>query len=260
MIDGIKVFGQWRYNTDGVDIVNSKNIVVRNSFIHSFDDTITIKGIDRYALVSNEDMLFENNILWCDWGKTCEIGLETATPEIKNIIFRNSDVLRGGNTVCDIQNGDCAQVSNITFEDLRIELEGSYTEQELQTDEDAPYSKRDTLDVAHVLMISNKRFRTHDLYVDIGFNPIVTELTETDPRFASIRDILVKNITVYADDAVIAARGKKCIRISIKRDHMTSDYRNITVDGITLNGERVLPEEMEYSGYGIDISEVLTVK
>ena len=43
-IDGINVFGQWRYNTDGIDIVNSKGVVIRNSFVHSFDDTITIKG------------------------------------------------------------------------------------------------------------------------------------------------------------------------------------------------------------------------
>lgn len=39
-IDGINVFGQWRYNTDGIDIVNSNGIVIRNSFVHSFDDTI----------------------------------------------------------------------------------------------------------------------------------------------------------------------------------------------------------------------------
>lgn len=260
VIDGIKVFGQWRYNTDGIDLVNSKNIIVRNSFIHSFDDTITVKGIDRYASFSCEDMLFENDVLWCDWGKTCEIGLETAAPEFKNITFRNCDVLRGGNTVCDIQNGDCAQVSNILFEDIRVELEGFYTEQELQTDEDAPYSKKNTLDVTRVLMISNKRFRTHDLYVDIGFDPIATELSDSDPRFASVKDVTVRNITLYADKAVLAARGKKCVRISINRDHLTSEYRNITVDGITLNGERVLPCEMEYSARGVEITEVLTVK
>ena len=109
-IDGIKVFGQWRYNTDGIDIMNSQRIAIRNSFVHSFDDTIVVKGIDRYASYSNTDMLFENCVLWCDWGNTCEIGLETNCPEYKNIIFRNCDILRAGTVACDIQNGRLSSI------------------------------------------------------------------------------------------------------------------------------------------------------
>ena len=127
-IDGINVFGQWRYNTDGIDVVNGKRVTVKNSFVHSFDDTITVKGIDQYCFENNTDMLFENCVLWCDWGKTLEIGLETNCVEYKNITFRNIDVLRGGNTTCDIQNGDCADVHDIVFEDIRIELESFYTQ------------------------------------------------------------------------------------------------------------------------------------
>ncbi|MBQ2273030.1 MAG: hypothetical protein II337_06190, partial [Clostridia bacterium] len=59
-IDGIKVFGQWRYNTDGIDIVNSQNITIRNSFVHSFDDTIAVKGIDRYKTECNRHILVED--------------------------------------------------------------------------------------------------------------------------------------------------------------------------------------------------------
>ena len=34
-IEDIKVFRQWRYNADGIDIVNPQNINIENSFIHS---------------------------------------------------------------------------------------------------------------------------------------------------------------------------------------------------------------------------------
>ena len=78
MLDNIKVFGQWRYNTDGIDIVNSQNITVKNTFVHSFDDTICIKGIDRYIHADCEYILVENCVLWCDWGRCCEFGFETA--------------------------------------------------------------------------------------------------------------------------------------------------------------------------------------
>ena len=47
-IDNVKIVGQWRYNTDGIDIVNSENVFIENSFIRSFDDTITIKAIYDY--------------------------------------------------------------------------------------------------------------------------------------------------------------------------------------------------------------------
>ena len=92
-IDNIKVFGQWRYNTDGIDMVNSKNILIKDSFVHSFDDTIVIKGIDRYFDTSNENITVDNCTLWCDWGKTCELGIETSCREYKNIAFKNCNIL-----------------------------------------------------------------------------------------------------------------------------------------------------------------------
>ena len=81
-----KVFGQWRYNNDGVNIVNSKNITVKNSFVHSFDDSITIKGIDRYAETDNENILSENCVLWCDWGKLWKSVLKPPAEDTKTLL------------------------------------------------------------------------------------------------------------------------------------------------------------------------------
>lgn len=36
--------------------------------------------------------------MWCDWGRTMEIGLETECPAYQNIVFRDCHVIRGGNT------------------------------------------------------------------------------------------------------------------------------------------------------------------
>ena len=40
----IKVTAAWRYNTDGIDICNSQHVRIHDCFIHSFDDTIVLKG------------------------------------------------------------------------------------------------------------------------------------------------------------------------------------------------------------------------
>lgn len=257
VIDGVKVFGQWRYNTDGVDIVNSNNIIIRNSFIHSFDDTITIKGIDRYDRYSNYDMLFEHNVLWCDWGKTCEIGLETAAPEYKNIVFRDCDLLRAGNTACDIQNGDNADVHDISFEDIRIELERFYTKPVLQSNQEMVYDAKDSLEVALVMRVSNKRFR--EMYHFLKPGDLESEIKIGDLRFAAVHNITYKDIKVYCDEQLFEEYGTKILNFVVENEIPTSDYSNFVVENLSVNGIKVLAPDirMSFKKVGFDI---LTMK
>lgn len=69
-ICNIKAIGHWRPNTDGVDIVNSSYVTVRDSFLRTFDDTVTLKGIDRYQHLNVEHISVQNCVLWCGWGRT----------------------------------------------------------------------------------------------------------------------------------------------------------------------------------------------
>ena len=43
-IDGIKLIGFWRYNADGIDMVNSRKVTISNCFIRAYDDNIVVKG------------------------------------------------------------------------------------------------------------------------------------------------------------------------------------------------------------------------
>ena len=244
-IDGIKVFGQWRYNTDGIDIVNSEGIVIRNSFVHSFDDTIVVKGIDRYASYSNKDMLIENCVLWCDWGKTCEIGLETNCPEYDNIIFRNCDILRAGNTACDIQNGDCADVHDILFEDIRVELEDFYTPAMLQPEQSIVYDKHNELEIPAIINIVNTRFRKKYDFMDGMQSAMPYEKQPGDKLFASVRNITFKDIQVYCDEKIFErVNPKEAIWLIVRNTIDTSTYSDITIDNISMNGKCLAREEM----------------
>lgn len=242
--DGVNVFGQWRYNTDGIDIVNSRRVTVRNSFVHSFDDTITVKGIDRYAYESNKDILVENCVLLCDWGRTCEIGLETNCEEYSNITFRNCDVVRGGNTVCDIQNGDCAEVHHITFENIRVELESFYTPEVYQATQEMTYDKKHELYASAIVCISNPRFR--DTYAFLGMDGASPyTLSSEDPRFASVHDVSVKDITIYCDEKLLAARiCRDIVVIDAINTVETAEFRDITVENIVINGKRIAKADM----------------
>ena len=239
-VDGVSVFGQWRYNTDGADIVNSQDIIIRNSFIHSFDDTITIKGIDRYADTNCERILAENCVLWCDWGKTCEIGIETACREYKDITFRNCDILRAGNTALDIQNGDCAEVSNITFENITVEYNAFDTEAVYQASDEMLYGKENTVTYPALVSISNHRFRNPGNTAAWGVPGELLAKVDLDGITpGGVRDVTVKNVRVYYDELLPRVNGKYYTPIYIHSVLENVVYENIALSGISVNGEPV---------------------
>jgi hypothetical protein len=124
LIDNIKLIGEWRYNADGIDLVNSKNITIRNSFIRSFDDGIVIKGLkEAYSEQHNsiENIAVDNCVLWNDWGRALELGAETVTDTMKNITFSNCYIPHFTTVAMDIQNCDRGYIKNIRFENISIE-------------------------------------------------------------------------------------------------------------------------------------------
>lgn len=257
-IDGINVFGQWRYNTDGIDIVNCQRITIKNSFVHSFDDTVTIKGIDRYAWESNRDILVEHCVLWCDWGRTCEIGLETAAPEYANITFRDCDILRAGSVACDVQNGDSAEVHDVTFENIRIELETFYTKHCMQKSEDQRYDPAQMpIEIAKVLYVGNKRFREIYDFLDIAAE--ASTLRPGDPLYASVSGVTVKDVAIYCPSELVEKFGAECATLHVQNMIPTTTYRNISVENITLNGRRLNANDMKIMLDGVE-PDALTVK
>jgi hypothetical protein len=123
-IDNIKLIGFWRYNADGIDFVSSSNCTVKNCFVRAFDDNIVIKGLvstydDKHRIIEN--IKVDNCVLWNDWGRALEIGVETVADTIRNVSFTNCYIPRFTFIAMDIQNGDRAWVKNVRFENIYIE-------------------------------------------------------------------------------------------------------------------------------------------
>lgn len=118
-IDGVKIIG-CRGNADGIDVCGSRRVHVQNCFIRTYDDSFVVKGFDTGNV---EDLLFEKSVLWNDMARPIEIGVEIRCEKLHNVIFRDIDVIH--NLTCypifGIHHGDRAQLSEIHFENIRIE-------------------------------------------------------------------------------------------------------------------------------------------
>ena len=134
--DNIKILNSNMINDDGVDIANSRNVIVRDSFIRCQDDVIAVKGMDASGLPC-ENILIEDCMLWNDWANVIRIGYECETPYMKNIIMRNCDVVHHAfrykepkrfwaNTVFFLQPSNNMLISDILFEDIRIHADGQF--------------------------------------------------------------------------------------------------------------------------------------
>lgn len=120
-INNVKMVGMWSGSTDGLDVVNSQNITLTNSFLRNSDDNVTIKGFVPFTHENNENIHVENCVLWCDWGVSLQIGAEVCADYYRNITFKNCDIIHAAHAAMSFQSGGYADISNVRYEDIRVE-------------------------------------------------------------------------------------------------------------------------------------------
>ena len=122
-IHNIKVISD-QASDDGIDVVRTKKIRISNSFIRTKDDCIVIKAHLNYPKeVAVDGVLAEDCVFWnALWGNALEIGFELNAAEVKNIVFRNSDIIHvEAGAAISIHNAGKGHVKNVIFENIRIE-------------------------------------------------------------------------------------------------------------------------------------------
>ena len=187
-VDNIKIVGQWRYNTDGIDLVNTRDVIVRNSFIRSFDDTVTIKGIyDHQECIEN--ITVDNCVLWCGWGHTCELGIETQATEYKNIYFKNCDLIHNQGPALAIPNGHNAVIHDVHFEHMNVEFQADTLPSIIQDGDDSKYDVSEKKYSAVLIALTNHLFPGFFL-AENGYK------IEQCPTLGRIFEIYFENIKV----------------------------------------------------------------
>ena len=128
-IDGVHIVGQWRYNSDGIDICGCENVAIRNSFIRSFDDAIALRdgGLEHGTTpVPSRDIVCENCLLWSDWGSNFKAqigGTRDALIErvsVTNCVFSHIDT--GGVILAARPGGPNGIVRDILIENIEYDF------------------------------------------------------------------------------------------------------------------------------------------
>ncbi len=252
-IRNVKIIGCWRYNSDGIDMHNCEDVLIENCFLRTYDDSICVKGMDCYYDGDVEAAVYEaihhggeiydtfrhvrvrKCVIWNDWGRALEIGAETRAEEISDVLFEDCDIIHLTNDVLDCQNVDYADVHDVTWRNIRIQLDDPIPEPKLQRADDEIYEEGDR-DYAPPMLCAGvsyhpeysaggtRRGRNHHLtFEDVDIYGRQTPLL----RFfgygpeAMTADILVKNVRfngvpIAESGKYVLEIGDFCERVTIK--------------------------------------------
>jgi hypothetical protein len=120
----------WGRYSDGIDLLGCKHVLVEDVFVRSEDDSICIKS-NKFGYCGDvEDILIRDSVIWNGLsGNAIDIGYETDTDHIRDITFRNLDIIRTDKpkeswwrrSALSIHHAGNSAISGVRFEDIRIE-------------------------------------------------------------------------------------------------------------------------------------------
>lgn len=220
-IENVNVVGLWKYNNDGIDFINSRNIRVKDCFIRSFDDSMCMKGITAFSDMSVENVQISGCTFWCDWGKNIDIGLATACEQMTNIVWEDCDIIHGNGTCITISNGQWADIHDIRYQNIRVEYAYGTEPMVLQKIEEQIYQSNGMTAVASLISITDQR---RNWQGNISYDDARTK----------IRNIFIDDIQVFMDPRIDCEP-----KVSIRKETESSLFENIKITNVTVNGRPV---------------------
>ncbi len=225
-MNNIKIIGQWRYNSDGVDICNSRACILQDSFVRSFDDCVVVRA----PYLDGEegecsDIVVRNNVLWCDWGKNLEIWSGHKDSHIHSVVFSDNYLIHVCMTAVSVDTwygSESIRTENVVYENLSVyadenayapQYQGSDT-QSFDYDLRLPYDERTLIYIAVGKIGRKLPNQACDANVDVSGYHI------------SYRNIAFHNITEYGGHA----------KIRVLPDHVK--LSDIVLDDKSLLGEQ----------------------
>ena len=118
-VKNVKLLG-YRANSDGIDVCNSRDVLIEGCFIRTLDDLIVVKA-DRGQGQARR-IVARKCVLWNEVAHALSIGAEIRE-NVDDVLFEDCDVIhdKGREWTLRVFHCDAARVSNIRFENIRIE-------------------------------------------------------------------------------------------------------------------------------------------
>lgn len=124
LVRGIKQIAH-RENSDGINIVSSRKVLVEDCFLRVGDDGVCVKSSPSGELKAAQDIEVRRCVIWNDRTRALGVNGENSAP-IRDVIFRDCDIVHDtcqwepvAALACMLERS--APVERILFEDIRCE-------------------------------------------------------------------------------------------------------------------------------------------
>lgn len=130
MIDDVRGFSHVGWSV-GINMMACENVMIRDVFIRSSDDCITVYGRRYEYLGDSDNVQIKNSVLWADVAHPTNIGIhgdsENGGNTIQDVLFEDIDILEHHEPqdeylgcLC-INAGDGNTIRNVTYRNIRVE-------------------------------------------------------------------------------------------------------------------------------------------
>jgi hypothetical protein len=118
-VTNVKLLG-YRANSDGIDVCNSRDVTIEGCFIRTLDDLIVVKADKGQGPARR--IVARKCVLWNEVAHALSVGAEIRE-DVNDVLFEDCDVIhdKGREWTLRVFHCDAARVSNIRFENIRIE-------------------------------------------------------------------------------------------------------------------------------------------
>ncbi|MFO8007086.1 MAG: glycosyl hydrolase family 28 protein [Candidatus Brocadiia bacterium] len=209
LADGVRIITRG-VGHDGIDFVGCRDATARDCFIRTDDDCVAVKASTYRDQCGGQDVSgirAEGCVLWDGLpGNALEIGYETRCDRMDDIAFRDCDIIHAewegysSGAALSIHNGDRATITNVLYEDIRVEdaqqklIDLKVTLDRYSRDEERGHVRGATLRNIHV--------------VDGPFPPSIIQGYDSDH---TVEDVTIENLTVRGRPVADCAAAKLVI-------------------------------------------------
>lgn len=124
VINNIKIVNDRVQNDDGINPCNSKQVVVRDCFIRTDDDCMSIKGLRETKREPSEDIVIENMVFWCSRARIILFAHESQAEAMRRIRISDSHIIHYTMTPFLLEPGEEMPLTDVTIETIHINSSG----------------------------------------------------------------------------------------------------------------------------------------